>query len=104
MDKILQMKQKRAALIQKMRKMVADAESAQRSLNTEEKSSYEQLRDQASDLADDIVREEELRELESKLPAPGVTASGSRDEKLEPGIRAARFVKVALLSARSHQP
>lgn len=103
MDKILQMKQKRAALIQKMRKMVADAESAQRSLNAEEKSSYEQLRNQASGLADDIVREEELRELESKLPAPGVTASGSRDEKLEPGIRAARFVKVALLSARSHQ-
>ena len=86
MDKILQMKQKRAALIQKMRKMVADAESAQRSLNAEEKTSYEQLRDQASGLADDIVREEELRELESKLPAPVITASGSRDEKLEPAL------------------
>lgn len=101
MDKILAMKQKRAALIQKMRKMVADAESAQRSLNTEEKTSYEQLRNQAIALADDIVREEELRTLEAGVPAAnGVPAPAGQREELEAGIRAARFVKVALLASR----
>lgn len=61
MDKILQMKQKRAGLIKQMREMVAGAQTAQRSLTEDEKTSYEALRNQAAGLADDIVREEELR-------------------------------------------
>lgn len=102
MDKILATKQKRAALIKKMRKLVSGAENAQRSLSDEEKTSYEELRAQATALADDIVREEELRTLENNLPAPnGVPVASGRSEELEPGIRAARFVKVALLASRS---
>lgn len=104
MDKILAMKQKRATLIKKMRELVVGAETAQRSLSDEEKTSYEELRAQATALADDIVREEELRSLEVNLPAPAAApaASGQR-EQLEPGIRAARFVKTALLAARQHE-
>ena len=101
MDKILQMKQRRAEMIKQMRALVTGAETAQRSLSEEERTNYDNLRAQAASLADDIVREEELRSIEGSLPAPGrITASGQREE-LEAGIRAARFVKVALLASRS---
>ena len=101
MDKILQMKQKRAEMIKQMRALVTAAETAQRSLSEEERTNYDNLRAQATALADDIVREEELRSFEGSLPVPArVTASGQREE-LEAGIRAARFVKVALLASRS---
>lgn len=103
MDKILQMKQKRAEMIKHMRALVTTAETAQRSLSEEERTNYENLRAQATALADDIVREEELRSFEGSLPVPAnVTASGQREE-LEAGIRAARFVKVALLASRQRE-
>ena len=103
MDKILQMKQKRAEMIKQMRALVTAAETAQRSLSEEERTNYDNLRAQATALADDIVREEELRSFEGSLPIPAhVTASGQREE-LEAGIRAARFVKVALLASRQRE-
>ena len=103
MDKILAMKQKRAELIRKMRAMVDAATNETRDLNNEEQASYEQLRSEAAALADNIVREEELRSLEGDLPAPGVTAQ-AQERELENGIRAARFVKVALLANGSMKP
>lgn len=103
MDKILAMKQKRAELIRKMRTMVDAATNETRDLNNEEQASYEQLRSEAAALADNIVREEELRSLEGNPPAPGVIAQ-AQERELENGIRAARFVKVALLASRTHEP
>lgn len=103
MDKILAMKQKRAELIKKMRAMVEAATSATRDFNDDEKANYEQLRAEAAALADNIVREEELRSLEGDMPAPGVNTQ-AQERDLESGIRAARFVKVALLASRTHEP
>lgn len=103
MDKILAMKQKRAELIKKMRAMVEVATSATRDFNDDEKANYEQLRAEAAALADNIVREEELRSLEGDMPAPGVNTQ-AQERDLESGIRAARFVKVALLASRTHEP
>ena len=68
MDKILQMKQKRAEVITAMRALVAGAETAQRALTDDEKQEYEKLRAEAVSLADDIVREEDLRSLEGSVP------------------------------------
>lgn len=103
MDKILQMKQKRAEIIASMRALVGAAETAQRALTDDEKQEYEKLRAQAVSLADDIVREEELRSLEGSVPLQGQkkVPAALREEQVEKGIRAARFVKVALLASRS---
>lgn len=102
MDRILEMRQQRASLIRQMREMVTGAETAQRSLTEEERTNYDNLRAQATALADDIVREEELRGLENNLPAPGgAPLTNGQREELDAGIRAARFVKVALLASRS---
>lgn len=104
MDKILQLKQKRAELIRQMRVMVQTAETANRAMNEEENTKYVSLRDQAATLADEIVREEELRQLENGLPQNnGVLAMGQREEEMEPGIRAARYVKAALLASRTRE-
>lgn len=104
MDKILQLKQKRAALIQKMRAFVVTAEKENRNLTEEENSQYTQARSEAEVLADQIVREEELRSLEGTLPnSNGVLARGQNEAQLEPGIRAARYVKAALLASRSRE-
>ena len=106
MDKILQMKQKRADIIKQMRDLVGGAETASRSLNDDEKTKYDGLRAQAMALADDIVREEELRNLEGALPAPGAGGKGgsrAKENNLEMGVRAARFIKVALLASRQHE-
>ncbi len=102
MDKILQMKQKRAEVIASMRVLVSGAESAQRALTDDEKQKYEELRAQAAALADDIVREEELRSLEGSVPPQsGIKPAARTEEQLENGIRAARFVKSVLLASRS---
>lgn len=102
MDKILQMKQKRAEVIASMRALVSRAESAQRALTDDEKQKYEELRAQAAALADDIVREEELRSLEGSVPPQsGIKPAARTEEQLENGIRAARFVKSVLLASRS---
>ena len=102
MDKILQMKQKRAGIIKKMRELLNGLENAQRSLSAGEQQEYDNLRSEAVRLADDIVREEEMRSLESSIPAQNnPIRQRKQEEKLEVGIRAARFVKVALLAARS---
>lgn len=100
MDKILEMKQKRAAAIKKMRELLAAADRETRSLSEAEDSEYQRLRSEAMQLADAVVREEELRSLERDVPAQGAPA-GVREEAVEPGVRMARFVKSALLAARS---
>lgn len=103
MDKILVLKQKRAATIAKMRALIANADKEQRSMNETETAEYASLRTQAENILDDIKREEELRELETAVPAQGVPAgapAASRaEEVLEAGIRLARFVKVGLLAS-----
>ena len=102
MDKILQMKQKRAGIIKKMRELLNGAETAQRSLSDDEQKEYDNYRSEAMQLADSIVREEEMRSLESSVPPQSSpVAQRKQEEKLEAGIRAARFVKVALLASRS---
>lgn len=68
MDKILQMKQKRAGIIKKMRELLNGAETAQRSLSDDEQKEYDNYRSEAMQLADSIVREEEMRSLESSVP------------------------------------
>ena len=103
MDKILQMKQRRAEMIKQMRALVTTAESAQRSLSEEERTNYENLRAQATALADDIVREEELRSFEGSLPVPAQVITSGQREDLDAGIRAARFVKVVLLASRQRE-
>ena len=86
-----------------MRALVAGAETAQRALTDDEKQEYEKLRAEAASLADDIVREEELRSLEGSVPpqSKAKAPAALREAELEKGIRAARFVKVALLASRS---
>lgn len=104
MDRILQLRQQRATYIQQMRTFLTTAENENRGLTEEERSQYDQARSQAEALADQIVREEETRSLEDSLPAPNsAPMTAQRAEELEPGIRAARFVKVALCAARSHE-
>lgn len=104
MDRLLQLRQQRASFIQQMRTLLTTAENEQRNLSEEETAQYDQARSQAAALADQIVREEETRSLESSLPTPsGAPLAAQRAEELEPGIRAARFVKVALCAARSRE-
>lgn len=104
MDKILEMKKKRADLIKKMRGLVTNAETEERTLNADEKTEYENLRAKATDLADEIVREEELRSLEDAMPPTENTPGAIQEEEsLEAGVRTARFIKVTLLAARRHE-
>lgn len=104
MDKILQLKQKRAEVVKKMRALVEGAESGQRSLSDEENASYEALRADAERMKREIEREEELRRLESQVPnqfpAGTSRAAFAREEKLDAGVRFARFVKASLLATR----
>lgn len=108
MDKILQMRQKRAEIIKNMRALVTAAEEGQRALTEDENTKFEGMRAEAEQLATSIVREEQLRGLEGgdqPAPAPAgarsVTATGQRE--LENGIRTARFVKCALLAKRTRE-
>lgn len=103
MDEILEMKKKRAELIKKMRILVTGAKTQERTLNAEEKTEYENLRTKATDLADEIVREEELRSLEGEMSPAENTSGAILEENLEAGVRAARFIKVTLLAARRHE-
>lgn len=104
MDKILELKQKRAETVKKMRAMIEAAETGQRSLTDEEDASYKALREEAERLKRDLEREEELRRLESQMPKqfPNGTSrtAFAREEKLEPGVRFARFVKASLVATR----
>lgn len=100
MDKLLELRQKRAANLKRMRELVDAASKEARSLNDAETKEYEQLRDGAKALADTIVREEELRDLEIGLPGQPAPQR-SQKEIEEPGIRMARFIKSALLASRS---
>lgn len=104
MDKILELKQKRAAVVAKMRAMVEASQTAQRSLTDEENTSYEAMRSDAERLKREIDREEELRALERQVPKqfPGGTsrAAFAKEEKLDKGVRFARFVKSSLVATR----
>lgn len=104
MDKILELKQKRAEAVKKMRSLVEGAESGQRNLSDEENSSYDGLRAEAVRLKRDIEREEELRKLESQVPKQFASGTSriafAREEELAPGVRFARFVKASLVATR----
>ena len=64
MDKIIVMKQKRADIVKKMRTLLDAATKETRGLSSEEDKEYAALRSEAEQLADAIVKEEELRSLE----------------------------------------
>jgi len=116
MDKILEMKQKRADIIKQARALLDKAEGEKRSLSEDEEKQYNDLIAQAERMQKDIEREERLLEMERQLGevgnpahkpgpddgqrnAPNVIKGGIKDD-LEPGIRMARYTKVTLVSQK----
>ena len=86
MDKLVELKQRRFALVTEMRALVDGADAETRDLSGEESESFERLRADVRALDAQIAREEELRLLaaegppaEAGAPAPG--AGGERGER-----------------------
>lgn len=112
MDKILEMKQKRADLIKQARALLDKAENEKRSLTEDEEKQYNDLIAQAERMQKDIEREERQLTLEREVgeiqqrqvppaqpQAPNIIRGGIKED-LEPGIRMARYVKTILISQK----
>jgi HK97 family phage major capsid protein len=67
MNKIIEMRQKRAALIRQARHLLDAADEAERTLTAEEEQEYDRIVAEADDLGRSILREEELRQRELSL-------------------------------------
>lgn len=114
MDKILELKQKRAEIIRQARALLDKAESEKRSLTEDEEKQYNELIAQTERMQKEIEREEQLLALERGLgepqnqpqfqPQPQIQTPniirGGLKEELESGIRLARYVKTALVSKK----
>lgn len=84
MDKILEMRQKRAALIQQAREILDKAEEEKRDLTAEEEQQYERIMADVDKLAKDIEREERQLELERELAQSQGTAAARADQPGNP--------------------
>lgn len=103
MDKLLELRQKQADLIAKMRALVEAADTAQRSLTEEEQANYDDLRSQLETLKRAVEQEEELRNLEGGVATPRNLGGGpaiitNPKEDLAPGVRMARCAKIAMVA------
>ena len=81
MDKITELKQERAALIKKQRKLVDDAEAEDRGLKENEVRKFNNLEDEIDELESRISKLKEVREKEKK--EVGKEAEKNREEKQE---------------------
>ena len=70
MDKLRELKQKRAAAIKEMRSMLDKAEAEKRDLSEEEQAKYDGLNDEVEARAAAIEKEERVRALEANLDEP----------------------------------
>jgi len=67
MDKILELRQKRAALVKQAREILDKAEKENRDLTAEEEQEYERIMEEVDKLGKQIEREERMRALEKDL-------------------------------------
>lgn len=67
MDKIMEMRQKRAALVKQAREILDKAEEEKRDLTAEEEQQYERIMEEVDSLGKKIEREERQLELEKQL-------------------------------------
>ena len=112
MDKILELRQKQAAVAKKLRAMVDKATQEKRSLTTEEDGSYQALVREANEYKTAIAVEEQIRAIERDIPNPpnadeepeggqrGIQVIMDPQKDLEPGIRMARCAKVKIVAEK----
>lgn len=115
MDKILELRQKQAATVAKMRAMVTKADQEKRSMSKEEDASYQTLLREANEIKTAIDVETQIRAIEGEIPAPpnadGDPEGGQRgiqvimdpQKDLDPGIRMARCAKVKIVSEKRQE-
>jgi len=79
MDKILEMRQKRAALIKQARDLVDRAEAEKRAMTAEEDQQYSRIMNDVEELRKAIEREERLQALERELAQSQGTEAGGKE-------------------------
>ena len=97
MDKILEMRQKRAAIVKQARDILDSAEAEKRELTTEEEEQYKKIMTDVEELRKKIEREEQLQTLENELAQSQETIAGGKEpigdddqvEQQEKEVRAA---------------
>jgi len=80
MDKILEMRQKRAALVKQVRDILDKAEAEKRGLTAEEEQQYDRIMADVDKIGKDIEREERLLELEKQLSQSQGTVAGGKEQ------------------------
>ena len=91
MDKILELRQKRAGIVAQMRSVLDTADAEKRSLTAEERASYDKMDADVDDIGNQITTEEGLRSRESALlegtsrmvgaPEPGAGDGDGNEER-----------------------
>jgi HK97 family phage major capsid protein len=103
MKKVLDMKQKRAALVQQAREILDKAEAEKRDLTAEEEEQYDRIMADVDRLGKDIEREERLAALESDLEKrdkdPIRQVPQAEDEKRDKPLRATEEYRAAFWDA-----
>lgn len=79
MDRITEMRQKRANLIKQARNLIDKADKEERSLTTEEEQMYNRIMEDVKKLGEEIEREEQLRALEKDLETTQGTIAGGKE-------------------------
>jgi len=87
MDKILEMRQKRVALIKQARDLVDRAEAEKRGMTAEEEQQYSKIMNDVEELRKAIEREERLQALERELAQSQGTVAGGK-EPIDDGAHA----------------
>ncbi|MBO8158835.1 phage major capsid protein [Thermosyntropha sp.] len=80
MDKILEMRQKRAALVAQARQLLDKAEEEKRGLTAEEEQMYDRIMSDVDKLGKDIEREERLLEIEKQMAQSGGIKAAKQDQ------------------------
>ena len=80
MEKILEMRQKRAKLIKLARELVDRAEEEKRPLTAEEEQQYSKIMSEVEELRKAIEREERLYALEKEITQPRGTVAAGKDQ------------------------
>jgi len=80
MDKILEMRQNRAALVQQARELLNRAEDEKRDLTAEENEQYERIMADVDKLGNQIEREERQQRLEKELAQSRGTIAGGKEQ------------------------
>ncbi|AEE98033.1 phage major capsid protein [Mahella australiensis] len=78
MDKILEIRQKRAALVKQAREILDAAEAEKRDLTGEEEQKYEAIMADVDKIAKDIEREERMSAIEAELNKSAGTIAGGK--------------------------